>query len=285
MCSRRSPLPSAGLAIACALTVLSASRVLAQSAPAMYLSSWDTFSADVTVRHRRLRSDGSPNGIDAPPVRYRWERTETAAGWKTVLTFQPPPAAEQRAIATPQDARFEVARVEDDEDGTPARVFNRLGQRMELPGANDGRLSNARHLLPATAALAAADNGQRSTSVSGREWVDSVIADPARTQERRAGLRRQFGRPTGKVRGLNRFVRTEANRTEELLADPTSALPLEMNVVEGGRLVWHGRFAYSGDRGGASTRQAMHVEQIMSEAGERLSTDLELANVRLERRR
>lgn len=284
MCSRRSPLPSAGLAIACALSVLSASEASAQQTPPLDVS-WDTFSADVTVQHRRLTSDGLPIGTDPPPVRYRWERTEAAAGWKTVLTFHPLAASEQRATGRPQDLQYGVARVEDDGDGTPPRVFNRLGQRMPLPAASDVGLSSARHLLPETARLAAEDGAQLPTSLNGREWVESVIADPAKTQGRREELRRHFGRQAGKVRGLHRFVKAEANRTEEVLTDPTSALPIEMNVSEGGRLVWHGRFAYSRDRRGASTRRAMHVEQVVSETGERLSTDVELANVRLERRK
>lgn len=283
MRSKRFLLPSVGLATACALSVLSASEALAQDTRDVQ-ERWDTFSADVTVRHRRITADGSSIGTETPPLRYRWERSETPAGWKTIMTVQPPAASEQRAMGRPQDPRFDIARVEDDGDGTAPRVFNRLDQRIELPGGTLNPLASARHLLPETARLAAEDRAPALAPTSGRNWVDGVVADPAKTQGRREALIRRFGREAGKVRGLSRFLKREGNRTEEVLTDPSSAVPLEMNVSEGGRLVWHARFAYSRDARGASTRRAIHVEHLVSEAGERVATDLELANVRLERR-
>ena len=46
---------------------------------------WDTFSADVTIRRRMVRKDGTP-GPEAPEMRYRWVRTLGESGWKTTMT-------------------------------------------------------------------------------------------------------------------------------------------------------------------------------------------------------
>src|SRR5215212_2893504 len=49
------------------------------------VKAWDTFSADVIIRRRMVRRDGSP-GMEAPEMRYRWVRTLGESGWKTTMT-------------------------------------------------------------------------------------------------------------------------------------------------------------------------------------------------------
>jgi hypothetical protein len=247
---------------------------------------WDTFVTDVTIRHTRVRSDGTPVGAAARPLRYRWERTLGHLGWKTTLSFHAATgAAESAADARPQDARYEVARLEDDGDGTRLRVFNRRGELMQLPPLEALGLASARQLLPETADLAAGHGLVSTGGEDGREWIENFIASPARLPARRETLRRRFGREVGNVGGLTRFLKTDQGETEEVLADPASGLAVEVNLVRGGRLVFHSRLAYARQKDGAWVRRAMHVEQEVSDAGDRVSTDLELSNIRLERRR
>lgn len=281
MRTRSSPLLGLGMAVAC-LASLSAQDTRGDRADAGS-GHWDTFVADVTIRHRRLQRDGTPIGVEPAPIRYRWERTAGPKGWKTVTTFAPPAWGTAAAAGRPQDARYDVARVEDDGDGTPVRAYNRRGEEMRLPPPDALGLKSGRHLLPDTAVLAAEAAGQSAVTRTD-EWIESLIASSNKVDGRRGALKRRYGTHTGKVRGLQRFVKAEGDETEELLADPDSALPMEVNVVRGGRLVWHGRLAYSRDQRGAYVRRAMHVEQVVSDEGERMATDFELANVRVERR-
>lgn len=276
MRSRSSPLLGLGMTLACLMSADAQDHRLA-GASVDASSTWDTLVADVTIRHRRLDREGKPIGPDQAPVRYRWERSHGPSGWKTTLTFAARPAPER-----PQDARFELARLEDDGDGTPARAYNRRGELMALPSPDALGLKSSRHLLPESAA--ASREGGRPLGGGDREWVENLVAPAGGAASRRQALKHRFGAHTGKVRGLHRFVRTSDEGTEEVLADPDSALPVEMNVARDGRLVWHGRFAYVRDRRGAYLRRAMHVEQVVSDEGERLATDLDLANVRFERR-
>lgn len=279
---------SLGLALAMALVSLSsldAQDTRRSTRAAGALTDWDTVSADVIVQHRRVRSDGTLLGAQSLPVRYKWERSAGPGGWRTVMTFPPSPAAmAASASLRPQDAQFQIGRIEDDGDGTPIRIYNRRGQQMRLPAVQALGLASARHLLP-EAAQRAAEQAQVSSSLSsgGRDWIDNVLAPPA-PEGRRRELTRRFGANRGRARGLQRFVRTEGDETEEVLADPESALPIEVNVARGGRLVWHGRSTYERDARGAFVRRALHVEQLVSERGDRVVTDFQLANVRVERR-
>lgn len=279
MRSRSSPLLGLGMALACLMSVHAQER---RAADARRESSptWDTVVADITVRHRRLDREGAPVGPDAVPVRYRWERSRGPSGWKTTMTFAPRAAA--TAHGRPQDERFDLARLEDDGDGTPPRAYNRRGELMALPSPGTIGLQSGRHLLPESARAPLED--VRPLTGGDVDWSENLVAPAAGTATRRQALANRYGNHTGKVRGLHRFVRASAEGMEELLADPDSALPVEMNVTRDGRLVWHGRFAYVRDRRGAYLRRAMHVEQVVSDDGDRLATDLDLANVRIERR-
>jgi hypothetical protein len=286
MRSRSAPLLNVRLAALAFVVVLSTGAVRGQAPTLDTAGPWDTFVADVMIRHARVRSDGTPVDVAAPPLRYRWERTLSPSGWKTILSFHAAPGdAEGGADARPQDARYAVARLEDDGDGTRWRAFNRRGELMQLPPLDALGLASARQLLPETAESATGAARVGPGGETGREWIENLIASPARRHTRRETLTRRFGREVGMVSGLTRFLRTEQGETEELLADPVSGLPAEVNLVRGGRLVFHSRLAYSREAEGAWIRRATHVEQEVSDTGERIVTDLELSNVRLERRR
>jgi hypothetical protein len=90
----------------------------------------------------------------------------------------------------------------------------------------------------------------------------------------------------GRVRGLDRFVATEADQSREVLVDPSSALPIEMNLMRGGTLVSHRTMRYEAGPGGTLVRRAMRSERLVSPvSGERAVVDTEFTSVRLERRR
>ena len=108
-------------------------RATAQTGASMALSStqWNAFIADVTVRAGRLAADGTPVAVPTAPLQYRWERSQSGAGWKTVMAF-----ADRKLTVGPASARqtidnpYAITRIEDDEDGSPLRMYGRDGRRV-----------------------------------------------------------------------------------------------------------------------------------------------------------
>lgn len=106
---------------------------------------------------------------------------------------------------------------------------------LELRDASGKRIP-----LPASAGLPAA-----------AEPGESFFADSGETPRRRQALERDYGRPTGKLRGLMRYVARRGTTTEEVLVASDTMLPAELNVVTDGVLTEHHAFSYRrlpGDR-------------------------------------
>jgi hypothetical protein len=249
--------------------------------------SWDTFSAEITMRRHLLTSDGP--SAEAPTVRYRWTRSQRATGWKSTIEITSVAAPSVRSANGPVllDDGQTVVRIEDDEDGTPARVYNRHGDAIQLPSGDDRRVLGepvAGSLkVPALPELAYPDATRPSNS--GREWVDAFIATPSRKQLRRDALHNRFGRASGRVRNFDRFVSTDERHTVEVLADRTSALPIEINVARDGTLIAQSTIAYAPGTAGTLVRRSVRTEHIVSsDATRRAVASIELSNVRLERR-
>jgi len=235
-----------------------------------------------------LAKDGTVTA-EAPTVRYRWTRSERAGGWKSTIevTGLAAPAIQSLKGPVLLDQPTSVVRIEDDEDGTPLRVFDRHGRAMRLPSIED------RHVLgepvagvlrvPALPELAHSDARRRADH--SRDWVDAFIAVPHRKSARRDALNRRFGGAEGRVRDLDRFVTADGNHTMEVLTDRTSAVPIEINVARDGMLVTQSTLTYDAESGGTLRRRAVHTEQRLSTtADERAVAHVELSNIRLERR-
>jgi hypothetical protein len=262
---------------------------------------WDTFSADVTIRRQLLRRDGAV-GLQAPEMRYRWTRTLGATGWKTTMTLvsASPDTIQTSKGPQPADRRIPVSRIEIGDPRTPTRVFDTEGRMVfMLPSsarpAPDGlagklRLGGAGSptIAEALAAATTVPTGAGSTDLAAgwrsHDWVDQLMPTQAGRGLRRTALTRRFGAPSGLERGLERFVDTSDGQTTEILSDPGWAVPVEINVVRDGALVSHTTFAYVEDPGAGLVRRRMRSEHALSaESGERTVVDMELANIRLDR--
>ena len=92
---------------------------------------WDTFSADVTIRRRLVRKDGTP-GPEAPEMRYRWVRTLGDAGWKTTLTVLSVSPDTIQTSSGPQavSRKVPVSRIEIGDIHSPARIFDAEGRML-----------------------------------------------------------------------------------------------------------------------------------------------------------
>lgn len=76
------------------------------------------------------------------------------------------------------------------------------------------------------------------------ETGESYLVEAAGTDQRRQTLERAYGRPTGRLRGLTRYVAQRNAAVEEVLVSPETQLPAEVSVVKDGVLTEHHTFSY-----------------------------------------
>jgi hypothetical protein len=266
---------------------------------------WDTFSADVTIRRRLVRKDGTP-GPEAPEMRYRWVRTLGDTGWKTTMTVLSVSPDVIQTSKGPQSVsrKVPVSRIEIADTRSPARIFDAEGRMLfMLPTAppTDPAPAAAGAALPpeleavrgaaatfkanlAAAVATGADVGQTPAEARSREWIEPLLPSAADKGRRRAAFARDMGSPQELVRGLERFIQNRDGITTEVLSDPTWAVPVEINVVRDGALVSHSVLSYDEDPGGGLVRRRIRSEQLLSpESGDRALVDFELSNIRLDR--
>ncbi|MEO6010338.1 MAG: hypothetical protein ABIU38_20005 [Vicinamibacteraceae bacterium] len=267
--------------------------------------SWDTFSADVTIRRRMVKRDGTP-GPDAPEMRYRWVRTLGDTGWKTTMTVL---SVAPRAVVTAQGARLvpanaPMSRIEIGDARTPTRIYDAAGQLLFmlpsqprpavdadpltalLAGLRRGSATNVRPMdaIDAVGLTAPLDTTDRSRDPRSRQWIEHILPNIAGRADRRGALTRRLGAPQGTVRGLERYVTASSDATTEVLTDPSWSVPVEINVAREGRLVSHSAVSYQEDPGAGLVRRRIRSEQLMSvESGDRASADVEFTNIRLDR--
>jgi hypothetical protein len=232
-------------------------------------------------------------------MQYRWERSQSGAGWKTVMTIAEQSIAvdsggERQQVTNP----FMVARIEDDEDGSPLRMYGRNGQLLQPVSAEQRRqLTDAgmrqlgpdaaaalQNIHPPTGTPAPPATQRRVVGGAERDWIAGLVATPEARATRRALLAQQFV-AGGKVRGLDRFTRVDGPATHEVLVDPQSAVPIEVNTLRDGHLLSHSTISYQPAADGSLVRRVVRVERLLSPDGDRAITDTEYANVHVERRR
>ena len=285
---------------ALAILVFCAAPAYAQRAPAAPskpakpstlapTDAWDTFSADITLRRSRVGADGQPIGGSESAQRYHWERSSASGHWKTTMTVAPVEGQSQRALHgnAALDDRLLIARIVDEEDGSGPRIYNKGGELLRASGDLDKLLPGAADRSRPQRRAEAKTAGQRSRPPqSPSEFVDNHFIKKGAREARRAALQRRHGAPAGQVRGLDRYLTAKGDRTEETLVDRQLQLPVEANVVRGGRLVSHRTIAYDDAAGDLVVRRRVRTERLVSPAsGERAVVELEFTNVRLEQRR
>ncbi|MGE0461762.1 MAG: hypothetical protein AB7Q16_10375 [Vicinamibacterales bacterium] len=197
-------------------------------------------AVDVTVTHLVVQPDGSQSPA-APPTKFTLERRHTSSGWTTVMVYRPAPAG---AIPSPLDG----ARIEYADGARGVTVYDR-----------DGRL-NPRLSIEGEGGLPVLDGA--------RSWMDALLLDPQRSSARLRALRQQYGAPTGRVRGLHRFVARDGDRVSEVLADPRSGVVMETCVTRDGEVRERTRFEYAARPDGSLFRHTIRNEQVSAEPGQ-----------------
>jgi hypothetical protein len=212
------------------------------------------FSADVTVERSVIDGKGRVTR-HLPPSKYRIERF---AGGRTRMAMQASSAGPRIGpLADPYAGMV----VEFDPAGAGLRIIGSDGR--PLPGAPP---------LPAGLAPPELARG-----------ADDGLVTPASDAIRRRGeLSRHFGTRSGSVRRLERYLARQGTRVQEVLVSPATALPVEVNVADGGVLEEHHEFAYEESARGRLVRTRTRSEsRVQGTANERLVSVTTLANVRV----
>lgn len=248
-------------------------------------ATWDRFSADLSFRQAFIKPDGTPQQTQPPAATFRLERTRSLRGWHTLITLRTIDRVTYKAagVTRTTDNPYVIARMESDGDGRPPRLYNLQGQLVTLPTAIDRQLLatpvptsfkvpdwNALATRVATTALLPAQDA----------WIDSVIATPDRRTTRRQAIEARFGLPRGRVSGLDQYVATTGDVTNEMLVNTDIVVPIEVNTALRGTLTTRTMFAHEPKAGGVFVRRFSHAERILPEAaGVRAVTDIEISNV------
>jgi hypothetical protein len=160
-----------------------------------------------------------------------------------------------------------VARIEDDENGTPVRAY----------GANGTLITPT--LLANTSTPT---NIARST---GQQWLDAFVASPTRKTSRQQAFERIYGKAT-KAGTLNKYARTVTNGSDEVLVDPKTVVPVEANALRNGKRLGHRTFVYGPAPDSALVRTNVHTDTVtVPDTGDRAIVDTTFSNVCLELRR
>jgi hypothetical protein len=273
-----------GSMITCLLT--SATAVVAQGGPSPS-ARWNALTADITMRRYEVSVDGAPIGTPAPVVTYRWERAEAPWGWRTTMTLLSAERPKVLSLRGPVDINpHRILRIEDEGDGSPLRVIDVTGRPVpKLPPQLMARaVEHLRAANPSRPEFALETKERGAPIVAGREWIESFLAAPERSATRREALRRKFGNPVARDKGLDSYVSMSGANRINLLADPEAGVPLSMSVSRDGALNGHTMFAYTRRADSTLVRRSVRSQHRLAN-DTRAVTDIELTNVRLEQRR
>jgi hypothetical protein len=230
---------------------------------------WNTLTVDMSVKRQRLTSAGDPLGAPSPNATYRLERSSRSGGWKTVVTVlsvDRPPIYSFSGALTPPKA-FPVARIEDDEDGSPVRAY----------GANGAQLTPT--LLKNTSSTTT------MARTTGQQWLDAFVAAPGKKTARQQAFERVYGKAI-KAGALNKYAHVATNGSDEVLVDPKTVIPVEANTIRNGKRLGHRTFVYGPAPDSALVRTNVHADTVTAaDTGNRAIVDTMFSNVCLALRR
>ena len=219
---------------ACALfsvCVLAGMRGARADQPGAGTATPSGLSADVVVERTTVDRDGVVVAR-MPKVRYRVTERHGPRGASTEIAFQNTPPFPGRGPLKDPSAGFRVLVNE----GDGITVVDPTGKVVPTNNARtDGGESTAAVPGGAAALANATPQAERST---GLGLERSGVA-------RRRALVARFGSPVGRLGDRERFVRNEADTFEEVLVDPDTALPREINTMRAGRLVQRSSLSYA----------------------------------------
>ena len=238
------------------LVLACVAMILPASAAAQGADESVEMSVEVSITHTMLDSDGHPTLPSPVPTVFTVARTRGPAGWQTVVTYRKHTGAPTRASSHPLDG----ARVEFSEGARAARVFDATGEFQPLLSKEFG-------------------DGVPVSRGPG-QWLKGLIATDQGRSMRSRDLSEKYGSPVGREQGLDRFLIHRDGTVEEVLADPRSALPREINRIRDGILESHIVLEYDRRADGAWIRRRMRAEHLVpGDMAHRTRTIVEFNNL------
>jgi hypothetical protein len=241
------------------------------------------FSAELSIRQARVDADGRVRPAPATAFSFRLERTRAETGWRTTLTLTGLEAGPGGSVPDRHalDNPFLVTRMVYD-DGVGLRMYNRRGDRVREPAANDRALLGGAVDSPVPTA---AGLSEATRVLAGESWLDTLIAAPDRRDARRRKIEARFGRPIGRVGGLDRYATSNGETTTELLVDPDSVVPVEVLTGRAGQLISRTTIRDEAGEGGLLVRRRLRTERALpAPGGDRAVIDVDLRNITPETR-
>ena len=214
----------------CSVCVLAGMRDARADQPVTGPAASVAFSADVVVERTTVDRDGVIVSR-MPKVRYRVTERRGPRGASTEIAFQDTPPFPGRGPLKDPSAGFRVLV----NDGEGITVVDPTGKVVPT---NSPRAEGSETTTATTAGAASLTTPTpRAEGSTGLGLERSSVA-------RRRALVARFGSPVGRLGDRERFVRNEADTFEEVLVDPDSALPREINTMRAGRLVMRSLLSY-----------------------------------------
>jgi hypothetical protein len=220
------PLAAATLVSVCVLGAMP--RTSAAQPPAT-LSDAIPFSADVVVERTSVDRDGVVVAR-MPKVRYRITERSGPGGATTEVAFHDTPPFPGRGPLQDPSAGFKV--VMNEREGIS--VIDPSGNVVPPGGATPEGAAPTPPAAPAPA-----------PPMRPRPQGASSLGLERSSAGRRQALVARFGSPVGRHGNRERFIRSESDMFEEVLVDPDSALPVEINLLRAGRLVHRSLLTYA----------------------------------------
>lgn len=242
--------------------------------------------ADLRIRQMQVAANGTPLGVAAPGVVLHVDRHLQGGHWRLTMTMS---EVERPRVTTPRGATllenpFMISRLEYDEDagGEPV-LYDRAGRRVAIPTDEQRRRIGVAASLRRTTwdrDVLAGQVAGVTPPAGGRAITTGLLVEARLAPTRRQRFEARYGRPIGRVRGLDRFVMATGNQTEEALVTPDSSLPVEVNLARAGVLASHIQITYDSNPAVGFVRRLLHSEEVSNEAsGARLVTEVEMANL------
>jgi hypothetical protein len=286
-------------------------------------SSWDHYSADVTVTLEERPGFGYNGPSDYRAISYHVERTRGYDNiWSSVVQYAPyTPLGVPSAPNVTQD----LSRLEAHDAGDYSRFYNRYGALVSSPApvATQVGLAPSDTLdrdwpssppppppddpppeddplelmsgvpsLRVMPVLGAAPQAVRLSKREGKisreqanEWLDEIVLTPSRRDKRLEKLERRLGKAEPAERGLRRHVTRDRGLVREVLVDTAVGAVLELNVAREGKLLHRTMYGYTALGGGIFVRTRTRIERPRADRPDQpLAIDHVLSNVRVERR-
>lgn len=267
-------------------------QLVAPAPPALSLTAtsvgdpadFDHFAADVAIQARSDAAVGG--GTLSHATRFRVDRGRGAEGkWSTTFTFD---EAKPQGVGRPRDQLPGLARLELADDGS-ARAFDHAGRVVDLDAG-----TRAYETIQQNTALQnkgrppfAYRPPQRpdARAREARAWVEAMVLTPTARARAREGIERRFGKPQGKVRGLDRYAAQRQDAAMEMLVDPATGLVAEQTLTRGGKVAQKVKYEYRLVGDGVYVPASAHAE-FPTQKGERAGhvVDMTISNVQLEKR-